>query len=101
MYMYMVRYLTGDGRNIKANEYYKYSYGGGESTQNPHQAWQIGTKAKAEKKMEEVAYGLAVEIVETFVVSQRELDENPMLQKAYDDFRMAQKLTLIKALQRR
>ena len=32
MYMYMVRYLTSDGRNIKANEYYKYSYGGGEST---------------------------------------------------------------------
>lgn len=61
------------------------------------------TKDKAEKerkKIKNTFHGLGslrckvdINIVEVFIVSERELAENPMLQKAFDDFRLTQKLS--------
>ncbi len=63
MKIYMVRFTSSDGRGIKKGEYHKYTYGGAESTPNPHQAWQTSSLEKAETKMADIDYLPAAEVV--------------------------------------
>lgn len=60
------------------------------------------TRTKAETELKKILKACAsyhrmtgpnINIVEIFIVSEREFDENPILKKAFDDFRLARRLS--------